>query len=269
MSLPADNEIVVEVSRAHGAAGIGRVIGAGEHGAALLGKRVLVGPIDPCGECEVCRRGGAPVCPLAKRRDTIGAQVTVAARWVVALDDALPLDDELGAHVAGAIVLAYTLYARSNLAPRDPVVVIGAAGDLVARYLVQIHVAKGITPTVVIDPDDARDTALADLALARGAALARIGAHASDADARATVGATFAAQQIGNRPWRVLATAPTATPRAAALCGPRATLTVRAGGPDLPADLAAREVTIFTVAAAHPDLVVEVAAMCAKGEIVG
>jgi len=35
----------------------------------------------------------------------------------------------------------------------------------------------------------------------------------------------------------------------------------------LPGDLATREVTVIAVAAAHPDLVVEVAAMCVKGEI--
>ena len=64
-------------------------------------------------------------------------------------------------------------------------------------------------------------------------------------------------------------------PTAASLAGPRATLTVRAapgapgaaGEPAALLELAAREVTILGVAGAHPDLVVEVAAMCVKGEI--
>lgn len=260
--LPADDDVMVEIEASHGGAGVGRVIGAGERAASFLGKRVLVGPIDPCGECEVCRRGGAPVCPLARHRTTLATRVTVAARWVVGLDDGLDLPTPLAAHVPGDIALAYTLYARTNLAPREPVVVIGAGP--VARFLVQILVAKGIIPTLVVDP---ADTAFADWALAKGVTLARVVPDASDDLARQTVLATFTAQAIGNRPWRVLATSPDATRRAAALAGPRATLTVLAGSPDLPAALIDREVTILTVARAHPDLVVEVAALCVKGEI--
>jgi hypothetical protein len=57
--------------------------------------------------------------------------------------------------------------------------------------------------------------------------------------------------------------------RAASLAGPRATLTVLAGKspPDLAGALLSREVTVIGVAGAHPDLVVEAAAMCVKGEI--
>ena len=259
------DDLVVEIDASHGAAGVGRVVAAGERGAVFIGKRVLVGAIDPCGECEVCRKGGAPVCPLARRRDGLGARATVAARWVVGLQDGLELPDAIAARVPGDIALAYTIYARTNLAPREPVVVVGT-GD-VARFVVQILIAKAIVPTVVIDPDVEGAAAFADLVLRAGAALARISAGATEAEARAVVLATFAAQQIGNRPWRVLATTPEATARAASLAGPRATLTVVAGCPDLPAALVAREVTILTVATAHPDLVVEAAALCVKGSV--
>jgi hypothetical protein len=44
-------------------------------------------------------------------------------------------------------------------------------------------------------------------------------------------------------------------------------LTVTAPVGVLPGELAAREVTVIAVAGAHPDLVVEVAAMCVKGEL--
>ena len=54
---------------------------------------------------------------------------------------------------------------------------------------------------------------------------------------------------------------------AAALAGPRATLTVLAPGAALPAALIDREVTVIGVAGPHPDLIVEAAAMCVKGEI--
>jgi hypothetical protein len=78
-------------------------------------------------------------------------------------------------------------------------------------------------------------------------------------------------RSAASRPWRLLATA--REPNAAALCGPRATLAVYTGGPahaEWAAALAgavAREVAITGVAAPHPELVLEAAAMVAKGEI--
>src|SRR5262245_63714005 len=81
--------IAVEAAQPSGAA-VGIVDDASEGAAILLGKRVLVGPVDPCGQCEVCRRGGAAVCPFATRRE-VGARIRVASRWVVALDRGLEL----------------------------------------------------------------------------------------------------------------------------------------------------------------------------------
>ncbi|MBA3394085.1 MAG: hypothetical protein H0T89_15665, partial [Deltaproteobacteria bacterium] len=76
---------------------------------------------------------------------------------------------------------------------------------------------------------------------------------------------------LGVRPWRVIATSRDAAARAAALAGPRATLTLlapvaRSSG-DVLDGLISREVTVIGVAGAHPDLVVEVAAMCVKGDV--
>ena len=65
----------------------------------------------------------------------------------------------------------------------------------------------------------------------------------------------------------MIVTSPEAASLGAALAGPRATLTVLAPVPTLPGDLVAREVTVIGVAGAHPDLVVEAAAMCVKGEL--
>jgi hypothetical protein len=96
--------------------------------------------------------------------------------------------------------------------------------------------------------------------------LARADATVGDDEVRAAVAAALGAHGAA-KPWRVLAATREAVPRAAALAGPRATLTLLAPVPDLPGDLVAREVTVIGVAGAHPDLIVEVAAMCAKGEI--
>jgi len=246
-------EIELDAVQAGIAAGVGRVVAAGERSRGLLDRRVLVGPIDPCGECDVCRRGGAAVCPLAKRRRELGARVVVAGRWVVPLDDGLELPSPAAAAVAGDVALAYTLYARTGVAPRDPVVVIG--GSPIARFLIEILLAKGIAPTAVADPGP-----WTDWLLAKGVSVARD--HAS-------VTAALAAQGLGTRPWRVLCGDPAANPRAAELAGPRATLTLLATAAPHPisGEVIAREVTIIGVAGAHPDLVVEVAAMCVKGEI--
>jgi 6-hydroxycyclohex-1-ene-1-carbonyl-CoA dehydrogenase len=246
--------IAVEAAQPSGAA-VGIVDDAVERSAFLLGKRVLVPALDPCGQCDVCRRGGAAVCPLAKRRPGGERRLRTSSRWLVALDDGLQLPLPAAAAVAGDVTLAYTLYARTGLAPRDPAVITGACAA--TRFLVEILLAKSITPTVVVDRDD---RAWCDWVLAKGAAIAR------DAD---SVAAAIAAQGLGARPWRVLATDASTLAQAAALAGPRATLTVLAApdSPALPGELLAREVAIIGVAGAHPDLIVEAAAMCAKGEL--
>jgi D-arabinose 1-dehydrogenase-like Zn-dependent alcohol dehydrogenase len=237
--------IAVEAAQPSGAA-VGRVEDTG--------KRVLVGALDPCGQCDVCRRGGCAVCPHAKRRGGPAPRMRVASRWLVGLGDGLELPVPAAAAVAGDVAIAYTLYARTGLQPRDPAVVTGATG--VTRFLVEILLAKSITPTVVADE---RDRAWCEWLVGKGAAVARD---------EGSVAAAIATQGLGARPWRVLATEPATVAMAAALAGPRATLTILAGDhSDVPAALLAREVAIVGVAGAHPDLVVEVAAMCAKGEI--
>jgi D-arabinose 1-dehydrogenase-like Zn-dependent alcohol dehydrogenase len=262
---PADDDVAIDVEgaqrTAQGIAIIGRVVETGARATSLAGRRVLAGPIDPCGECEICRRGGAAVCPRARRRNgAIPLRVTAAARWLVPLGDGLDLPAPAGAAAAGDAAVAYTLYARTGLSPREPVVVTGASP--IARFLVEILRAKGASLVVVVDPEHAAWGAWVS---ERGAAIAL--AAGDDDEARAAVAEALAAQGAGPRPWRVLATAPEAASRAAALAGPRATLTLLAPAPNLPGDLLAREVTVIGVAGAHPDLLVEVAAMCAKGEI--
>jgi 6-hydroxycyclohex-1-ene-1-carbonyl-CoA dehydrogenase len=248
-----DVEIALDAVQIHGAAGVGRVVRAGERAGGLVDRRVLVGPIDPCGECDVCRRGGAAVCPLARRRDALGATVTAAARWLVPLDDDLALPVPAAAAVAGDVALAYTLYARTGVGPREPVVVVGEGP--IGRFLIEILLAKGIAPAAV-----AAGGSWADWLRARRVTVA--------AD-RAALAAAFAQQDHGGRPWRVLCAEPATAATAAGLAGPRATITVIAGAtpPGLPGDLLTREVTVLGVAGPHPDLVVEAAAMCAKGEI--
>jgi len=248
------DEVVIELeaSQTSMAAGVGRVVSAGERGKALLDRRVLVGPIDPCGECDVCRRGGAAVCPQAVRREQLAATATAAARWLVALGDGLELPLPAAAAVAGDVALAYTLYARTGVGPRDPVVVVG--GSPVTRFLVEILLAKGVSPSAVAAPGP-----WADWLAGKGVAVV---------PDRASLIAVLAAQSLGTRPWRVIC-GDGSHAAAAELAGPRATLTLLASPATSPiaSDVLAREVTIIGVAGAHPDLVVEAAAMCVRGDI--
>lgn len=253
--------IAVEAAQPSGAA-VGRVDDASEGAAVLLGKRVLVAPFDACGQCEVCRRGGAVVCPLATRREVpVPPRLRVASRWVVMLADGLELPSPAAAAVAGDVTTAYTLYARTNLSAREPVVIFGT--NAVTRFLVEILRGKGITPTVIVEGEPA---GWRDWLLGKGAAVI----SGNDATLQATVTAAIAAQGQGSRPWRLIVTDPRELARAAQLAGPRATLTALAPSgalPALPGELLAREVTIIGVAGPHPDLVVEAAALCVKGEI--
>jgi D-arabinose 1-dehydrogenase-like Zn-dependent alcohol dehydrogenase len=252
--------IAVEASHAGGSA-VGRVDEASEGSAVLLGKRVLVGPFDACGQCEVCRRGGAPVCPLGKARGVVGSRLRAATRWLVTLDEGLDLPVPHAAAVAGDVTTAYTLYARTGLTPREPVVLVGT--NAITRFLVEILRAKAITPVVIIDTNE--PAGWRDWLLAKGAAAVSAGASALGA----AVTATIAAQGQGAKPLRLIATDPAALPVAISLAGPRSTLTVLATVSDiaLPARLLAHELTIIGVAGPHPDLVVEAAAMCVRGDI--
>lgn len=243
-------EIALEAVQVARAAGVGRVIAAGERARGLLDRRVLVGDRDPCGECDACRAGGAAVCPSARQRDAMGDTVVAAARWVVPLGDGLELAAPGAAAVAGDVALAYTLYARLGVGPRDPVVVIGASP--IGRFVIEILRAKHIAPVVIAEP-------------AWDAWLARKGV--ATAHDRASAQAAFAAQSLGTRPWRVVCAAPAKITEAVALAGPRALLGVLAPIAEIPGAAIAKELTVIGVAGAHPDLVVEAAAMCVKGEI--
>ena len=262
---PVTTEVVVAVEAVQpGAGAVGTVVEATDADAGLVGKRVLVGARDACGDCEVCRRGGAAACPGARARDLAPgtARVRAMTRWLVELGDGLDVHGPEAAAVPGDVALAYTLYARANVGPRDAVVVAGAGA--VARFVVEILASKDIAPVVAVAAG--APAAWRAWLAARGAGVAVAG------DDRASVAAAFAARDAtsaGARPWRVVVTAADALPAALALAGPRAQLTALAA--PVPAatlgDALAREVTLTGIAGAHPDLVLETAAAVARGDV--
>jgi D-arabinose 1-dehydrogenase-like Zn-dependent alcohol dehydrogenase len=216
-------------------------------GRASSGALFVACAFDACGQCEICRRGGAAVCPTPRARER-GARVRVMHRWAVELTAGLELPVPQAAAVGGDVALAYTLYARTGLGPRDPLAITGATA--VTRFLVEIVVAKGLAPIVVT-----ADREWASWLERKRAVPTTQGG----------VVAALVAQGLGARPLRVIATGEAEL--AFELAGPRSTLTLLAPSPAIPAALAAREVAIIGVAGPHPDLVTEAAAMCMRGEI--
>ncbi|HVK78924.1 MAG TPA: alcohol dehydrogenase catalytic domain-containing protein [Kofleriaceae bacterium] len=266
---PADDRVVVAVEaaaidpwtatpvgRVPGVAAVGRVTAAGAAAAEWLGARVLVPSHAPCGECELCRRGGAVLCPTGAAHgvDGPGALATVmtaAGRWLCRLDGALELPGPAAAALGGEIALAYALYARAGVGPREPAIVWGRGA--LARLCATILAAKG-APAVVATDD---------------AALAAVSTHPVAADPAA---ADAALRDHGARPRKVLVTDGDLIPAALAAAGPRATVVVATGPGRTPVAAASLtalrdEVTLAGVAGCHPDLVPELAALAVRGDL--
>lgn len=162
---PNAGDVVVAVEAAHlqhheldargvvpGIAAVGTVVAAGEEALAMLGQRVVIGGLDPCGECGWCRRALLTACTNATvrgpaTRGTLAERVTAAARWALPLVGDLAIPEPHAAALGGEALAAYTLYARASVAPHDAVVVVGASP--ISRFLVAILRAKGIAPIVV------------------------------------------------------------------------------------------------------------------------
>jgi len=213
-----------------GLAAVGRVIATGPGGRHLEGARVVVGPAQACGDCDLCRRGAAPVCPAGRTlgvdaAGTLAEQVVARACWVLPLGAELDLPGPTAAVLGHEAALAYALYARAGVGPRDPTVVLGDGP--VARLLTQILIAKNAGPGGEAGGDRPRKIFAVD-GVGVAEALAGAGPRATIAVA-ATTGAD------------------------APVAGLDAAL--------------AREVTVIGVAGAHPDLFPELAALVVRGEL--
>jgi D-arabinose 1-dehydrogenase-like Zn-dependent alcohol dehydrogenase len=242
-----------------GGAAVGRVVAAGDGAGHLAGRRVVVGPLDPCGECERCRRGLPFACPHgrvlgATAPGALGGRVLVRARWVTELQAgdapsgrALVCDGPLAALLAREAADAYALYARAGMAAGEAVIVLGRGP--VARLLVQIAEARGAR-------------VLAASAADEPSAAERARAHADE-------------HAAGGRPLKIAAVPEQGDDElglAVRLAGPGALVAVLTRshlappGPEVGALLAGGG-ALVGVPAAHPDLVPEVAALAARGEL--
>ena len=214
-----------------GLAAVGRVVATGPGARHLDGARVVIGPHQPCGDCDLCRRAAAPVCPDGRTLGvdapgTLAERVVARARWVLPLGDDLDVPGPTAAVLGHEAALAYALYARAGVGPRDPTVVLGEGP--VAGLLAQVLAAKNAAPGAGAEAGDRPRKVFACDGVAAAEAIAIAGP-------RATV---------------AVATVPAGPGECAGL------------GAAL-----AREVTVIGVAGAHPDLLPELAALVVRGEL--
>lgn len=261
-----------------GGAAVGTVTDAGPSAAHLLQRRVAFGPEMACGECDACRRSAVAACPhgvtLGRAVDgTLASAVVARARWVCALDDGLDLPGPAAALIGREAAWAYSMFVRAGVGPGEPVIIVGH--DVVARFLVDVAVAKGTRPLVIVT--EARPSWSAWLG-ERGGAAVPVEADAPAGQAAEALRSAAAAAGHGERPWCMFVTDAGPEHRSLALAamrsGSRLVLLARRAlglpdrGPPLDLDAVAdADGTLLGVAGAHPDLLPEVAALAMRGEL--
>lgn len=183
----------------------GTVVAAGGGAERWLGKTVIVPAVLPCGECDLCRRGLAPICRSQKmpgndQHGGFASHIVVPGRGLCEVDPqrlaAAGLALPQVSIVADALTTPYQAVRRAGVEPGCVAIVIGVGG--VGGYCVQVARAFG-AQVVAIDVDDAKLAAIAP----HGAALT-LNARNLDAKALKSEIASFA-QNHGLRPteWRI------------------------------------------------------------------
>jgi len=137
----------------------GEVVAAGKSCEHLVGKRVVVPAVLPCGECELCKKGRSNVCqrqqmPGNHMDGGFASHVTVPGKFLC------ELPDDLGGYelshlsvIADAVTTPYQSMVRSGLEDGDVAVVVGVGG--LGTYMVQLAKSRGAT-VFALDIDDGK-----------------------------------------------------------------------------------------------------------------
>ena len=174
----------------------GRVVEAGAGAERWLGRSVIVPAVLPCDECDLCRRGLAPICRAQKMpgndiQGGFATHIVVPGRGLCEVDAARLAKAGLTlaevSIVADALTTPYQAVRRAGVAPGSLAIVVGIGG--VGGYCVQMAAAFGAT-VVAIDVDAAKLDAIAG----HGAALT-LNAKTHDGKALKAAIAAFAKQQ--------------------------------------------------------------------------
>lgn len=264
-----------------GGAAVGTVVEAGAGALDLRGRRVVLGPDMACGECDVCRRAAVAACPhrqvLGRTvHGTLASAVVARARWACALDGGLHVDGPAAALIGREAAWAYTMFVRAGVGPGELVVIVGH--DVVARFLVDIALAKGARPMVLLGDDRP-----AFAAWIRERSGVVVGVDVDGGAASKVLAEARAAAGHGERPWSIFATGGEPAQRSLALAaitpGSRVVFLARQAlglttegqaGTDILGAIdavASADGTLLGVAGAHADLLPEVAALVVRGEL--
>jgi 6-hydroxycyclohex-1-ene-1-carbonyl-CoA dehydrogenase len=182
----------------------GRVIGAGAGAEQWVGRAVIIPAVIPCGQCDLCQRGKATICPHQKMpgNDIPGGfatHITVPAQGLCPVDEsrlqAAGLSFADLSVVADAVTTPYQAVVQAGVAPGSLAVVNGVGG--VGGYCAQIATAFGAT-VVAIDVDKKKLEAMVD---AGGAAKAINARQVEVKDVKKLVGSFAQERGLPSREW--------------------------------------------------------------------
>ncbi len=145
----------------HEMVGIVRSVGPGAD-TALVGRRVVVEPGLPCGECPRCREGRGHICDSLRVVGCVGWQGSMAEQLEVPARNLIPLPDGLGLREGATVEpVAVAVHAMGRVTDiRGPVLVVGAGP--IGVMVTQTARAVGATRVAVSDPRaERRQAALA------------------------------------------------------------------------------------------------------------
>ena len=193
----------------------GTVVAAGADFPGLLGRKVVVPAVLPCGDCELCKAGRDNICqhqrmPGNDFNGGFASHLTVPARFLC------PLPDNLGdfplaelSVVADAITTPYQSVLRSGLTAGELAIVVGVGG--VGLYLVQ-HARNAGAHVVALDIDPARLAAAAS----QGAELTIDSRSLDERELRKAIRAFAQEKGYPDTRWRVFETSGSAAGQRAA-----------------------------------------------------
>ncbi len=165
----------------------GRVIAAGDHAQAWLGRLVVVPAVVPCGNCPACRANRPTICrnqfmPGNDGDGGFATHVRVPARGLCPVPEPLPpgLHPELLSVVADAVTTPWEAIRRACVGPEDVAVFVGVGG--VGGFGVQVAAALGAA-VIAVDIDPGK----LELAAHHGAGLALNSSTMSEKDLKTAV----------------------------------------------------------------------------------
>jgi len=130
----------------------GKVVAAGAGAEGWLGRTVIVPAVLPCGQCDLCRRGLAPICRAQKMpgNDVHGgfaSHIVVPSRGLCEVDlarlAAAGLTLSQVSIVADALTTPYQAVRRADVEPGSLAIVVGVGGVLLALVGVRTIFGRG------------------------------------------------------------------------------------------------------------------------------